>query len=143
MATARATARNALRKTTVTASAPSWTSAAAADTDAIEIQNMYFSGGKVQVEKDKAPLIGVTKGALRAVAHSYLSTPKRHAKGLVVRSSPGSVQLDCEDDHRYQFSGQFGCLADQEKDCCRGWQIVSLRGARKSPKRKNLMGRAD
>jgi hypothetical protein len=60
----------------------------------------------------------MTKGALRAVALSYLSTPKCHAKGLVVVSSSslGSVQIDCENDYRYQFSGQFGCLADQEKE---------------------------
>ncbi len=84
----------------------------------------------VNAGKDKAPLIAMTKGALSAVALSYLSTPKRHAKGLVVvrSSSLGAVQIDCEDDHRYQFSGQFGCLADQEKDCCRWWQIVSFRG---------------
>jgi hypothetical protein len=71
-----ATASIALRKTTVTASAPSWISATAADTDAIEIQNM-FSPVEVNagMEKDKAPLIGMTKGALRAVALSFLSTP--------------------------------------------------------------------
>lgn len=83
----------------------------------------------MQVEKSKAPPIEMTKGALRAVALSYLSTPKLHGKGLVVVSSSlGSVQLDCEDDYRYQFSGQFGCLADQEKECSGWWQIVSFRG---------------
>jgi hypothetical protein len=73
-------------------------------------------------------LIAMTEGALRVVVLSHLSTPKRHAKGLVVvrSSSLGSVHIDCEDDHRYQFSGQFGCLADQEKDCCRWWQIGSF-----------------
>ena len=54
---------------------------------------------------------------------------------VVVRSSSlGAVQIDCEDDHRYQFSGQFGCLADQEKDCCRWWQMVSFRGQEKAPR---------
>ena len=49
---------------------------------------------------------------------------------VVSSSSLGSVQIDCEDDHRYQFSGQFGCLADQEKQCGRWWQIVSFHGHR-------------
>jgi hypothetical protein len=47
---------------------------------------------------------------------------------VVVRSSLGSVQLDCEDDYRDQFGGEFGCLADQEKECSRWGQIVSFRG---------------
>ena len=133
-----ATASIALRNTTVTASAPSWISATAADTEAIEIQKIV---APLCDEKSKAPLIGMTKCALRAVALSYLSTPKRHAKGLVVvrSSSLGSVQLDCEDDYRYQFSGQFGYLADQEKECSRWWQMVSFRGQKK-PQEPELLG---
>ncbi len=52
------------------------------------------------------------------------------SKALVVvrSSSPGSVQIDCEDDYRYQFGGELGHFADQEKQCSGWWQIVSFRG---------------
>ena len=82
------------------------------------------------------PRIYKTKGTLRGVALSYLLTPKCHRRVLLLlghdrdrtTSSFGSIHLYCEDDYRYQFSGQLGCLADQEKDCSRWWQIVSFRG---------------
>jgi hypothetical protein len=57
-----ATASIALRNTTVTASAPSWTNAAAADIEAIEIQNMYCSCGRFGNKKGESPETGMARG---------------------------------------------------------------------------------
>jgi hypothetical protein len=89
----------------------------------------------IGTNKSEAPRPDELTGALRGhgVFNCGLVCPTLKlitpSKALVVvRSSLGSVQLDCEDDYRYQFSSQFGCLADQEKQCCRGWHMDSFRG---------------
>lgn len=140
-ATARATAKIAFSRTTFTVNAPSWISPMAA-------ANIPSAGKNIavllcaEVEKAKAPRprwpAGLSQG--HGVFNYGLVCPTLKlitpSKALVVvRSSFGSIYLNCVEDQRYQFSGQFRHLVDQEKQCSRWWQIVSFRGGKwKTPR---------